>query len=62
MTLEQVYQQVGQPARDLGSGIYILEYVLPDHTSVFVGCSGKSVLYVRHGDLRDGEDLLRRGQ
>ena len=35
MTLEQIYSEVGQPARDVGSGIHILQYVLSDGSLVF---------------------------
>jgi hypothetical protein len=62
MTLEQVYKQVGQPARDVGSGIYILEYVLSDQSVVFVGSAGQNILYVRHADLQNGEELLPKGR
>ena len=61
MTLEQLYAQVGQPGRDVGSGIHILEYVLSDRSSVYVGSSGRNILYVRHGSLRGGKDLLQPG-
>ena len=48
MTLQQVYDRVGSPRRDIGSGIYILEYELASGEKVWVGSSGKSVLYVRY--------------
>jgi hypothetical protein len=58
MTLDQVYAQVGKPVRDVGSGIYILEYVLSDGSTVFVGSGGQNILYVRHRALQGDVDLL----
>jgi hypothetical protein len=58
MTLDQVYAQVGRPARDGGSGIYILEYILTDGSTVYVGSSGKRILYVRLRRLLGDEDLM----
>ncbi len=62
MTLEQIYSKVGQPAQDVGSGIYILQYVLWDGSLVFVGYTGKNVLYVRHGSPQGGQELLGEGR
>ncbi len=59
MTLDQVYALVGQPAKDVGSGVYILQYILSDGTLIFVGSTGKNIWYVKHGDLHNGEDLLK---
>ncbi|MHC4983649.1 MAG: HEAT repeat domain-containing protein, partial [Planctomycetota bacterium] len=54
MTLEDVYSLLGKPGRDVGSGLYVLEYVLVDGSAVHVGSYGVRVLYVKHGQ----KDLL----
>ena len=48
-TVQDVEAKVGKPDRDVGSGIYILEYRLRDGSSVLVGSSDNSrILYVDH--------------
>jgi hypothetical protein len=48
-TVQDIEAKVGKPDRDLGSGIYILEYRLRDGSSVLVGSSDNShIMYVDH--------------
>jgi hypothetical protein len=59
-TMQQVKAKLGEPDRDVGSGIYIYEYLLTDGTRVWIGSSDNSrILYVRHGitSINDGEVL-----
>src|SRR5690242_17018905 len=56
-TVQDAEAKVGKPDRDVGSGIYILEYRLRDGSSVLVGSSDNSrIMYVTHwisGNRRD---------
>ena len=48
-TMEQVRATVGAPDRDIGSGIHIYLYALPDGSHVWIGSPDASeILYVRH--------------
>ena len=58
--VQDVVAKVGAPDRDIGSGIYILEYRLRDASCVWIGSADNTnILYVRHGttSIRDGEVL-----
>ena len=49
-TLEDVQRRFGPPDKDVGSGIYIYTYLLPDGSDVRVGASNPTkILYVTHG-------------
>jgi hypothetical protein len=53
-TFADVTAWVGEPDKDIGSGIHIFEYKLPDGSRVVVGTPDlKDVKYVRHAD-KDG--------
>jgi hypothetical protein len=58
MTLEELYSQVGQPSRDLGSGTHILEYIVDGGERIYVGATGNKILYVRRFSV-GGSDLLK---
>jgi hypothetical protein len=48
-TVRDVEAKLGKPDRDVGSGIYILEYSLRDGSSVLAGSSDNSqIMYVTH--------------
>lgn|SRR5690349_16527104 len=62
-TVQDLEAEVGKPDRDIGSGIYILEYHLQDGSHVWVGSSDNShIIYVRHGaaSIGEGEVLYER--
>lgn len=49
-TLNDVTARLGEPDRDIGSGIYIYEYRLSDRSYVLIGSADRlHILYVRHG-------------
>ena len=46
----QVTSKLGNPDRDVGSGLYVYAYRLNDGSDVLIGSAdGSSILYVRHG-------------
>lgn len=48
-TVQDVEAKAGKPDRDLGSGIYILEYRLRDGSSILLGSSDNAqIMYVTH--------------
>ncbi len=48
--MEQVTTKLGAPDRDIGSGIYVYAYHLPDGPDVLIGSTdGSHIVYVRHG-------------
>jgi hypothetical protein len=51
MSIAQGRAQVGQPAREAGSGLAIDVYRLSDGSEVWLGYAGRrGLLYVKHGD------------
>lgn len=54
MSYDQVVALCGKPTTDLGSGLYLLRYDLPDGSSVLVSSDGKRVLSV----MRGGKNIL----
>jgi hypothetical protein len=49
-TVPQVFAKLGNPGRDIGSGIHIYEYLLQDGSRVIIGSpDGSDIWYVRHG-------------
>jgi hypothetical protein len=49
-TMAQVIQSLGEPDRDIGSGIHIFVYGLSDGSEVWIGTPDASeIWYVRHG-------------
>jgi len=49
-TMLQVTSKLGNPDRDVGSGLYVYAYRLNDGSDVLIGSAdGSSILYVRHG-------------
>ncbi len=56
MSMKDVVEICGLPAKDIGSGIYVYIYELPDQSKVRVGTSdGKQLWYVVHV-LPSGEE------
>lgn len=48
--MQQVITKLGDPDRNIGSGIYVFIYVLSDETEVWIGSAdGSHILYVKHG-------------
>jgi hypothetical protein len=61
--VQDVIARLGAPDRDVGSGIYILEYRLRDGSHVWIGSPNNSqIIYVRHGaaSIGEGEVLYER--
>lgn len=51
-TMSKVRTKLGEPTRDIGSGIHIYVYELQDGSSVSIGSpDGSDIWYVRHGDI-----------
>jgi hypothetical protein len=50
MSLADVKRALGEPVRDVGSGLFVLLYELDDGSTATIGCDGSRVLYVRHGE------------
>jgi hypothetical protein len=49
-TMLQVTSKLGNPDRDVGSGLHIYSYRLGDGSDVLIGSAdGSRILYVRHG-------------
>jgi hypothetical protein len=49
-SLDDVLHRFGPPDKDVGSGLYIYMYLLPDGSDVRVGASDPTnILYVQHG-------------
>jgi hypothetical protein len=64
-TVQDLITKVGPPDRDVGGGIYILDYGLQDCSHVWVGSLDNSmIIYVRHGGglIGEGEILYERRQ
>ena len=50
-SINELFSIVGEPDRDVGSGLFVFEYRLSDDSSVFVGTADRQrIIYVRHGD------------
>ena len=49
MDHKAIIETFGQPDKDIGSGIYIYIYELPDSTTIIIGCTDH-VLYASHCD------------
>ena len=46
----QVTSKLGDPDRDVGSGLHVYSYRLTDGSDVLIGSAdGSRILYVRHG-------------
>jgi len=61
VTFADVTRVLGEPTRDLGSGIYILEYQQPDGTAIWVGTPDKKrVVYIQLVDGSGGRTDLYR--
>lgn len=62
-TLQDVIAKVGIADRDIGSGLYILEYRLQDGSKVWIGSTNYSdILYVRHGMASLGQSEIVYGR
>ena len=49
-TMQQLTAKLGDPDRDIGSGLYVYAYRLSDGSDVLIGSAdGSRILYVRHG-------------
>ena len=57
MDYQTLVSKFGNPTKDIGSGIHIYVYVLPDATEVWIGY-GDAILYARQVDAQ-GNELLR---
>ena len=57
MTYNAIVTKFGSPSKDIGSGIHIYVYSLPDSTEIWIGYSDK-LLYARQIDGQ-GNELLR---
>ncbi len=58
-SLESVFARLGEPDREVGSGIYIYEYHLEDGSSLLIGSADhKSILYVRRVRGTNGDDEI----
>jgi hypothetical protein len=53
MTVGEVFRRIGPPARDIGSGIHVWEWLSSDGRRFYVGASdprpGTKVMYARFG-------------
>lgn len=58
--MSQVFEALGKPDGERGSGIYIYEYDLADGTRVWIGSGDRSrIMYVRHvGTSNDDVEVL----
>ena len=57
MNYQALVSKFGKPAKDIGSGIHIFVYALPDATEVWIGYAD-AILYARQVDAQ-GNELLR---
>lgn len=57
MDYKTLVSKFGEPAKDVGSGIHIFVYLLPDSTEVWIGYVD-TILYARQVDAQ-GKELLR---
>ena len=49
-TIQQLITKLGEPDRDIGSGIYVFVYDLSDGTEIQIGSAdGSHILYAKHG-------------
>jgi len=47
-SLDSFYRKYGEPQGDVGSGIFIFQYMLQDGTPIYVGSAdNKTILYVK---------------
>ncbi|CAN5356195.1 hypothetical protein BH10CYA1_BH10CYA1_33050 [soil metagenome] len=56
--VKTVFNDFGEPLRDIGSGIHIYEYKLNDGSIIYVGCVEK-IMYVDH--LKDKKQTRLAG-
>jgi hypothetical protein len=60
MSLGEVQEWIGEPDRDVGSGIHVMEYKLPDKSRVLIGFpSFDKLIYVKHEKDGRTEDLVK---
>ena len=60
LSLGEVQEWIGEPDRDIGSGIHVLEYKLSDKTRVLIGFpSFDKLIYVKHEKDGKSEDLVK---
>jgi hypothetical protein len=50
LTNTEIFKIFGEPAKDIGSGLFIFVYVLDDSTEVWIGSNGKKIFYAKHMD------------
>jgi len=63
MSLREVKEWIGEPDGDIGSGIHVMEYKLPDQSRVLLGFpSFDKLTYVKHEKDGKTEDLLSPAQ
>jgi hypothetical protein len=60
MSLAEVSSWIGQADKDVGSGIHIMEYNLPDSSRVLIGFpTFDRLIYVKHEKDGKTEDLVK---
>ena len=60
MSLKEVKDWIGEPDGDIGSGIHIMEYKLPDQSRVLLGFpSFDKLTYVKYEKDGKTEDLVK---
>ena len=48
-SVQEIIAKVGQPERDIGSGLHVLKYTLCDGSSILIGSPDlKRVMYIKH--------------